>query len=563
MSIRIVQEFSAYDTTEDFKKWKKPMKKNTLFTGTLILTLAGLLTRIMGFFYKIYLSNAMTTENLGLYQLIFPVYGICFTLYGSGIQTAISQLVANCPTPERSFFIENNSAKNSSGKNSFPTASHRQKTILRCGIMLSVSIALCLSLLVFTGSHLIASRFLMEPRCAKALQILSIVFPFCGITACINGYYYGLKQTRVPASTQLLEQAVRIGSVCLLAFFLGGRDKMVSCELAAFGIVLGEIASDLYSVSSLLMEAYLAKKAVSHAKTAAHTHFKKYKVPSPLTKLVTLAVPLTANRLVISLLHSFEAVLVPFTLQKFGLSTADSLSLYGILSGMAMPFILFPSAITNSLAVLLLPIVSEAQAVGNTKKIQTIGQLSIKCSLVIGIFAAYVFIVFGNALGKAFFHNEAAGYFMQILAWLCPFMYLSTTLSSMINGLGKTHLTFFNTILSLGLRIGLICLLVPEKGINGYLSSLLISQLILTLADYLVLTKTVSLPVDAINSIGKPVFILLIFGSFFTKFYNTLAALQINMPLLPLLGICLLLCICYAGMLFLTKAVKPEELSIR
>ena len=74
------------------------MKKNPLLTGTLILTLAGLLTRIMGFFYKIYLSNTMTTEMLGLYQMIFPVYGICFTLYASGIQTAISQLVANCPT---------------------------------------------------------------------------------------------------------------------------------------------------------------------------------------------------------------------------------------------------------------------------------------------------------------------------------------------------------------------------------------------------------------------------------------------------------------------------------
>jgi len=66
------------------------MSKNTIIKGTLILTFAGLLTRLIGFFYRIFLSKALGAETLGLYQLIFPVYGICFTIYASGIQTAIS-----------------------------------------------------------------------------------------------------------------------------------------------------------------------------------------------------------------------------------------------------------------------------------------------------------------------------------------------------------------------------------------------------------------------------------------------------------------------------------------
>ncbi len=518
------------------------MKKNPLLTGTLILTFAGLLTRVMGFFYKIYLSNAMTTETLGLYQMIFPVYGICFTLYASGIQTAISQLIANCPP------------------SSEIGTTRQQKNILRTGMLLSVSIALFLSVIVYAGSDYIASRLLMEPRCSHSLRILAVVFPFCGITACINGYYYGLKKTRIPASTQLLEQLVRISSVWILSVCLGNGNHLVTCELAAFGIVLGEIASDIFSVLSLLLET----RKSNRQKAALHKSIplKKYKVPSPFSKLLTLSIPLTANRLIISILHSFEAVLVPYTLQKFGLSTADSLSLYGILSGMAMPFILFPSAITNSLAVLLLPTVSEAQAAGNPKKIQTISQLTIKCSLIIGIFATFIFILFGNALGNVFFHNESSGYFMVILAWLCPFMYLSTTLGSIINGLGKTHLTFFNTAFSLGTRIILICLLVPKQGMNGYFISLLISQLLLTLLDYIAITKTVPLPIDAVNCIGKPILILIVLGYLFVNLYNYLATLQILIPLILLLGICLLLCICYVSMLLLTKAVKPEELTL-
>ena len=518
------------------------MKKNSLLTGTLILTFAGLLTRIMGFFYKIYLSNSMTPETLGLYQMIFPVYGICFTLYASGIQTAISQLIANCPPSSE-----------------LGTA-RQQKNILRTGILLSVSIALFLSIITYTGSDYIAARLLMEPRCSHSLRILAVVFPFCGVTACINGYYYGLKKTRIPASTQLLEQLVRISSVWTLSFCLGNGNYLITCELAAFGIVLGEIASDIFSVLSLLVETRTSNRQNS---SLYHSiPLEKYRVPSPFPKLLTLAVPLTANRLIISILHSFEAVLVPYTLQKFGLTTADSLSIYGILSGMAMPFILFPSAITNSLAVLLLPTVSEAQAASNPSKIQTISQLTIKCSLIIGIFATFIFILFGNALGNIFFHNESAGYFMAILAWLCPFIYLSTTLGSIINGLGKTHLTFFNTSFSLGTRIILICLLVPRQGMNGYFISLLISQLLLTLLDYIAITKMVPLPIDAVNCIGKPILILLFLGYLFVRVYTYLTDLLSIIPLILLLSTCLLFCLSYVGMLFLSKAVTSEELTL-
>ncbi|WP_312495517.1 oligosaccharide flippase family protein, partial [Anaerosporobacter sp.] len=70
------------------------MSKNSIIKGTLILTIAGFATRIIGFFYRIYLSNLLRPEDMGVYQLIFPVYGICFTLYASGIQTSISRLVA-------------------------------------------------------------------------------------------------------------------------------------------------------------------------------------------------------------------------------------------------------------------------------------------------------------------------------------------------------------------------------------------------------------------------------------------------------------------------------------
>ena len=46
------------------------IKKNTLITGTIILTVTGLASRLIGFFYRIFLSRLFGEENMGIYQLI-------------------------------------------------------------------------------------------------------------------------------------------------------------------------------------------------------------------------------------------------------------------------------------------------------------------------------------------------------------------------------------------------------------------------------------------------------------------------------------------------------------
>ena len=68
--------------------------KSRIIQGTLLLTAAGFITRILGFFYRIFLADKLGAAVLGSYQLIFPIFAICSSIYGAGVQTAISQLIA-------------------------------------------------------------------------------------------------------------------------------------------------------------------------------------------------------------------------------------------------------------------------------------------------------------------------------------------------------------------------------------------------------------------------------------------------------------------------------------
>lgn len=429
------------------------MKKSAIIKGTLILTAAGLITRIIGFIYRIYLSNALGAEQLGLYQLIFPVYGICHTLYASGIQTAISKLVA-----------ETNGGRS-------PRSSSRR--ILLCGAFLSFGLALSCSLLLYFNADAVATIFLKETACAPSLRILSLVFPFCGITSCINGYSYGKSKSTLPAFTQIAEQLVRVGTVFFAASL--SDNPAISCELAIFGVFAGELASNIISILAVLIPEFKG----NHRFPVPVPARLSLKPGSTMRLLLGLSAPLTLNRLLLSLLHSFEAIMIPTLLRKSGLTQSEALSRYGILNGMALPFVYFASAITNALAVLLLPTISEQDSSNDRRRIALTTERSVSVTLLLGIFCNFLFLFFGAPLGNTIFHNESAGAYIRILSCLCPFLYLTTTLSSILNGLGKTMTTFVTSLIGSVLRIALLCILVPKNGMIGCFIALLLSQLVL------------------------------------------------------------------------------------
>lgn len=514
--------------------------KNSLIGGTILLTITGLITRLIGFFYRIYLSNALGARLLGIYQLIFPVYGICFTIFASGVQTAISKQVA-----------EKQAAKDIRGTSRFLTA----------GLMISITTALLLSVLLFFSCNLTAKVFLKEPECAGSLQILSLAFPFCGITACINGYCYGLKKSVLPAASQLVEQIVRVVFLMLLAL-----SAPVSCELAIQALVAGETSSCLFCIAGVsILKRRLARRPLAAADIAAAA-FNKSKssatgsIKTDIKKLLSISSSLTANRLFISILHSFESFLVPLTLRRYGLSRDEALSIFGILSGMTMSFLMFPGTLTNSLSVLLLPAVSEAQAQKNQRGLEKSVSVSIKYSVLLGIFSGFFFFFFGKELGIVVFSEEKAGTYLACLSFLCPFLYLSTTLSSILNGLGSMNLTFLSSVLGLTLRVILFAVLIPRCSVYGYFISFLVSQLFLTFFDLLMLRRSLAFPFDAVNAILKPSLLLLPTASFFFRTYEFLAV-QTSLPRLLLLGACgLAMTICSLILFFITGVCSKKDL---
>lgn len=429
-------------------------ERHPLFKGAVILTGAGLISRFMGFFFRIFLSHTFGEESVGLYQLVFPVYAMCISIGTSGIQTALSRIVAEKLTAGRK-------------KEALDT--------LSCALGLTVFFSFLEVLFIQNNASTIARSFLGDPRCENLILILSFALPFAAFHSCICGYSLGMQKTLLPAASQLVEQSFRIIAVITVCMWVYSKNTQPSILIAASGITAGELAASV--VSAL----WISRHIKNRNRQKLHT------LPNKMRELLSLSIPLTANRTAVTLLQSIEAASIPACLKIYGLSTEEALSMYGVLTGMALPCVLFPSAVTGSISTVLMPAVSSAKAEGNRSKILMLLRKSSASCLILGLACCLFFLIFGPLIGKILFNSSTAGRFIITLAWICPFLYTNSVLISAINGLGRTIYTFFISMAGLVIRIAGVFLAIPCFGIQGYLISLLISQLAVLVISVLVL----------------------------------------------------------------------------
>ena len=503
------------------------MKKNAILKGTLILTTAGIISRLLGFYYRIFLTGIIGAEGLGLYQMVFPLVTICMAIASSGISVAISRYTAA--------FLARGQKKEA-------------KDTLIIGTGISLLLSIVCTVFLYVMADFLAQNILKDTRCTMLIKIISLMLPLGVIHNNISSYFMGKSNAVIPAVSQLMEQIFRIGSVLLIFHIRESKGLPVTAATGMAGLLCGEIVSCLFCL------------------TVCSLHGNDFLIRSPWSfthNLLKMAIPISANRITLSFLHSLEAILLPAMLRKSGLSASESLSTYGILSGMAFPLIMLPSTLVNSFSAMLLPAVSGESHSGEKNALSQTILTAYECSLVIGIFCLGAFLIWGKEAGTLLFHEEQVGIYVTAFAWMCPFLYISTTLASILNGLGKTNTTLFMDVTSFSLRILLIFLLIPKMGITGYFIAFLASEIYLAILSVLALWKIHPVTLNAFHLIIKPLLSLIISAG--AGIYSH-AVIKSMLPALPPLcwlifsgGIMGILYLFFMYVIFATKIKKLPQ----
>ena len=312
------------------------MSKKSFIKGATILAVAGLAAKFIGAMFRIPMTNLIGSVGMSYYQMAYPIYSFLLIISTAGVPTAISKLVA-----------ENIALRN------YSTA-HK---VFRLSIRLMLVIGLTTFLVFSAGSKLIA-RMVGSAKAYYSILAIAPSLVFVTLISAFRGYFQGMQDMTPTAASQIVEQAGKL----VLGLWLASRYIPRGPEYGAAAAVVGVTLSEGAALV-LLMGMYQGKRKKileSIRQTPKVRHSESYQ--SLLTRLIRIAFPITIGASIMPLMNMADAMIVVNRLKQVGFQVEKAQSLYGLLTGCANPLINFPAVLTVSLAMSLVPAISESYA---------------------------------------------------------------------------------------------------------------------------------------------------------------------------------------------------------
>lgn len=422
----------------------------------LIATITSLILRCIGMYFNSYISQKIGTEALGLYGLIMSVYSFAITIALSGINLATTKVVSE----ELAIGNINNS--------------HR---IVKKGIIFSLLFGSLASILLIIFSPFICEKWLQNKISCVPFYIIAISLPFISMSSCLNGYFTAVRNAIKPSCEQILELLMKITFITfLLNFFMP-----CSLEYICISLILGNIISEIISFGFIYLLYKLDKRKFLNAQRSK-VFFEK--------RLLKIIIPVGLTSFIRSGLSTIKQVLIPLGFQKHGNTYSEALSNYGLISGMALPLVLFPNIIIIAFSGLLIPEFSEFNTRHETKRIYRNAKKALKISLYFSVITAFFLFIFANESSILMYKTTTVTKYVKILAPLIPFMYIDSVIDAILRGLDKHVEVLKINILDLVTSILLILILIPKFGIIGFIIMIYYSEILNFTLSYLTLRKT-------------------------------------------------------------------------
>ena len=270
-----------------------------------------------------------------------------------------------------------------------------------------------------------------------------------------------------------------------------------------------------------------------------------------------ISLPITAGRYLNTALRTGENVLVPKNLAKFPLSGDGALSQFGMIKGMALPILFFPSTLLNSISTLLIPEMSEASAKNQKGLVKNVTGSILKLSALISFIFAAIFLVAGEKIGLIIYKSPDVGFLIAALAPIVPFMYLDSIADGILKGLDQQAFSFRTAVSDSVIRIILILLILPVAGLNGFIGIMYFSNFFTCFLNIRRLCKISGARLAFFHDILLPV-ISAGLTAFWANFLLTW--LSVKNQLIFLVLLCLISIPVYILLLFAFKITKKEEI---
>ncbi|WP_404453197.1 stage V sporulation protein B [Virgibacillus necropolis] len=506
------------------------MTKQTFLQGTIILIIAGMITRLLGFINRIVVARLMGTDGVGLYMMALPTLFLVITITQLGLPVAISKRVA-----------EADAANNQ----------QKIKEILIVSLIITGCTSVLVSILLVFIIPFIATSLLTDSRTIYPLLAICPIIPIVAISAVIRGYFQGLQDMKPQSYSQVIEQVVRISCVALFVKLL----LPYGIEFAAAGAMISVILGEIVSLSFII---YIFKRRkVIKIRYRFFSYLKSSK--DTLNELFSIALPTTGSKMIGSISYFLEPIIVMQSLAIAGIASKLATEQYGELTGFVLPLLFLPTFITQSLSITLVPSISEAGAKKNKELIHYRIHQAIRISFASGALATIVLSLFAAPILMYMYGTDHASSFLVLMAPFFLLLYIQSPLQAALQALDLAKPAMWNSLIGAFIKFVALFVLAssPKFGITGVALAMVIGVVLVTLLHLATLQKTIKFSIPFLD-LGKMISLLLItwwIGRILKSIY-----ISMDSSFIILVGIFLILTLVYLTLLFALRFITKDEL---
>ena len=433
--------------------------------GTFILLAAGLVTRVLGFIYRIVLARSIGEEGVGLYMMAYPTFILVVTLVQLGLPVAISKNIAEAEAKGNYAEI---------------------KKILVVSLAITITLSIIITPALILLAPLLSSTLFTDQRTFFPLIAITPAIPIIAIASVLRGYFQGRQNMQPSAISQILEQVVRITLIAVMtkAFLPYGIKYAAAAAMAAS--VLGELVSLLYLVTMFkFKKRFKLRKNFFSFIQSGKTTFKN---------LMDIALPTMGSRMIGSVAWFFEPIVVAHSLAIAGILAGEATKLYGSLTGYAMPLLMLPSFVTFSLATSLVPAISEANSRKNYRLIEYRLEQALRFVFLSGGLAVIILYVLADPLMELMYGSTKGSYLVRLMAPFFIIYYFQGPLQAVLQALNLAKAAMINSLIGAVVKTAVIFVLASQAtfGITGAALGIIVGFVLVTFLHLATVIKQVS-----------------------------------------------------------------------
>jgi len=451
--------------------------------GVAALAVSGVVARLLDFGYRISLVRLAGPELVGVFRIIFPIFGTLAALVGGGIPPAVANLIA-----------QKHKARDESGI----------RHVMRMGLYITAGLGSAVAMVVMFTARFMATTVAREPRVSLGLVAIAPAVAIIPVSGVFRAYFQGTAHLMIPAWSQLVEEIAQVTAGLALVTVLVPHGQEMAVGAMAAAVTVSELAGLV-----VLRTAYRPAHAppvgtavaplretppagtLLHGTPPARTP-PGAAVGDDLRYMVRFALPMTASRLLGSLSGTIGAILVPARLLAAGYTHSEAMTMFGQLTGMAGTVAYFPLTLSFAVAYAMVPQVAAAVH-GSRRRVKEAVERAVRLSAAIALPSMVVMALLPAPLMRLFFGTTDAATLLLILAVGSPMAHLDMVMTSALQALGRPGVAFRNFLVGEAVNLGGIWLATGRHGggIAGVAAAGVVATAIEAVLDYMAVNRAI------------------------------------------------------------------------